>query len=164
MKVENLQQLYVDQLKDLYNAESQLVQALPKVAKAASSKALKDAIATHLEETKGQRETLSQVFKGLDYAPGGKKCKAMEGLIEEGAEVIEELETGPVRDAALIAAAQKVEHYEIAAYGTVCEYARMLGRNEDYEALNGILDQEKTADEKLNKIAKSEVNPSAKAA
>ena len=164
MKIENLQQLYVDQLKDLYSGESQLVQALPKMAKAATSKNLKEAITMHLEETKGQRDTLAEIFNGLDYSASGKKCKGMEGLLEEGKEVMEEQEEGPVRDAALIAAAQRVEHYEIAGYGTVCEYAQLLGREDDYEALNSILEQEKAADEKLNEIAKAEVNLSAEAA
>jgi ferritin-like metal-binding protein YciE len=164
MKDQSLEQLYVDQLKDLYSAEGQLVQALPKVAKAASSPALQRAITSHLEETKGHRETVGQLFDTLEGSPRGKKCKGMEGLIEEGSEAIEEHEEGPVRDAALIAAAQKVEHYEIAGYGTACEFAQLLGREKDYRALSRVLEQEKAADEKLNKIATSEVNQAAKAA
>jgi ferritin-like metal-binding protein YciE len=161
VKEQSLKQLYIEQLKDLYSAEGQLVQALPKMAKAASSPALQKAITMHLEETKGHRDTVGGLFDGLDASPRGKKCKAMEGLIEEGSEVIKEHEEGSVRDAALIAAAQRVEHYEIASYGTVCEFAQLLGQDMDYRALSGILDQEKAADEKLNKIATSEVNQAA---
>ena len=163
MKEGTLEQLYIDQLKDLYSAEGQLVQALPKMAKAASSPKLQKAIAMHLEETKSHREVVAQIFETLDASPRGKKCKAMEGLIEEGAEVLEEHEDGPVRDAALIAAAQRVEHYEIASYGTACEFAQILGRSQDHKALGRVLEQEKAADEKLNQIAKSEVNQAAKA-
>ena len=161
MKEQNLKQLYIEQLKDLYSAEGQLVQALPKMAKAASSPSLQKAITSHLEETKGHRDTVGGLFENLDASPRGKKCKAMEGLIEEGAEVIKEHDEGPLRDAALIAAAQRVEHYEIASYGTACEFAQLLGHDTDYTALSRILDQEKAADEKLNKIATSEVNQAA---
>ncbi len=161
VKDQNLKQLYIEQLKDLYSAESQLVQALPKMAKAASSPSLQKAITMHLEETKGHRDAVGELFEALDASPRGKKCKAMEGLIEEGSEVIKEHEEGSVRDAALIAAAQRVEHYEIASYGTAREFAQILGLDEGYRALSGILDQEKAADEKLNKIAMSEVNQAA---
>ena len=164
MKEETLEQLYIDQLKDLYSAEGQLVQALPKMAKAANSPKLQKAITMHLEETKGHREIVARIFENLDASPRGKKCKAMEGLIEEGSEVLDEHEDGPVRDAALIAAAQRVEHYEIASYGTACEFAQILGRGQDYKALSRVLEQEKAADAKLNQIGKSEVNLAAKAA
>ena len=164
MKLESLEQLYVDQLKDLYSAEGQLVRALPQIIKAASSAKLKEAVSAHLEETKGQRAALASIFEKLGTSPRGKKCKAMEGLVEEGAEAIEHSEEGPVRDAALIPTAQRVEHYEIASYGTVCEYAQILGRDEDYRALSEILDQEHAADEKLSVVATSEINGAARAA
>jgi ferritin-like metal-binding protein YciE len=164
MKLETLEQLYVDQLKDLYSAEGQLVRALPKIIKAASSERLKQAVSAHLQETKDQRDALASIFEKLGVSPRGKKCKAMEGLVEEGAEAIEDSDEGPVRDAALIAAAQRVEHYEIASYGTVCEYAQVLGRDDDYRALSKILDQEHAADEKLSALATSDINGAARAA
>ena len=127
MKLESLQDLYVEELKDLYSAENQLLKALPKMAKAASSPVLRTAFEDHLEETRGQVERLESIFKKLDANPKGKKCKAMEGLIEEGNEVMTEEAEPAVRDAALIAAAQRVEHYEMAGYGCVRTYARLLG-------------------------------------
>src|SRR4051812_8807098 len=130
MKLEDLQDLFVDQLKDLYSAENQLAKALPKMAKAATNEELKNAFTTHLEETKGHAERLTQIFEKLGASPRGKKCKAMEGLIEEGKEAMEEDAEPEVMDAALIAAAQRVEHYEIAGYGTVRAYAELMGDKE----------------------------------
>src|SRR4051794_36052198 len=127
MKLDSLHDLLVSELKDLYSAENQLVKALPKMAKAASSAELRDAFTQHLEVTRGQVERLEQVFAELDVSPRGKKCKAMEGLIEEGKELLEEDADPAVLDAALIAAAQRVEHYEIAGYGCVRTFAEHLG-------------------------------------
>src|SRR6202022_5058672 len=124
---EGLKELYIDELKDLYNAESQLVKALPKMAKAASSDELRQGFEQHLEQTKGHVQRLEKIFQALGESPKGKKCKGMEGLIEEGSEVMEEDYEGSVLDAALIGAAQRVEHYEIAGYGTVRSMAETLG-------------------------------------
>jgi ferritin-like metal-binding protein YciE len=120
---ERLKKLYIDELKDLYNAENQLVTALPKMAKAASSEELRTDFEEHLEQTRGHVQRLEQIFQTLGESPKGKKCKGMEGLVEEGSEVMEEDFEGSLMDAALIGAAQRVEHYEIAAYGTVCAFA-----------------------------------------
>jgi len=152
MPQEGLKKLYVDELKDLYNAEKQLVNALPKMAKAATSSELRAGFEEHLEQTKGQVTRLEQIFEQLREDPKGKKCKGMEGLIEEGAEVIEEHEGG-VLDAALIGAAQRVEHYEIAGYGTVIAFAEELGESDHVELLNATLAEEKQTDEKLSKLA-----------
>src|SRR5437764_13449075 len=125
MEMESLQDLLVAELKDLYNAENQLIKALPKMAKAASNPDLQEAFTTHLEETKEHAERLEKIFETLDESPKGKKCKAMEGLIEEGKEMMGEDDEPEVLDAALISAAQKVEHYEIASYGCVRTYAKL---------------------------------------
>src|SRR6266576_1073165 len=129
MPNEGLKELYVDELKDLYNAENQLVKALPKMAKAASSEELRVGFEEHLEQTKSHVR-LEQIFEMLDESPKGKKCKGMEGLIEEGSEIMEEDFEGALLDAALIGAAQRVEHYEIAGYGTVRSFAETLGETE----------------------------------
>jgi ferritin-like metal-binding protein YciE len=150
---EGLKELYIDELKDIYNAENQLVKALPKMAKAASSNELRKGFAEHLEQTKGQVQRLEQIFKSLGENPKGKKCKGMEGLVEEGSEVMEEDFEGALMDAALIGAAQRVEHYEIAAYGTVCAFAEELGETEHSELLNETLEEEKATDEKLTELA-----------
>jgi ferritin-like metal-binding protein YciE len=150
---EGLKKLYVDELKDLYNAENQLVKALPKMAKTASSEELRKGFAEHLEQTKGHVERLEQIFRSLGENPKGKKCKGMEGLVEEGSEVMEEDFEGALMDAALIGAAQRVEHYEIAAYGTVCEFAKELGETDQASLLQETLHEEKQADEKLTKLA-----------
>jgi ferritin-like metal-binding protein YciE len=150
---EGLKELYIDELKDIYNAENQLVKALPKMAKAASSDELRKGFEEHLEQTKGQVQRLEQIFKSLGENPKGKKCKGMEGLVEEGSEVMEEDFEGALMDAALIGAAQRVEHYEIAAYGTVCAFADELGESEHSELLNQTLEEEKDTDEKLTKLA-----------
>ena len=153
MKIDSLKELYVEELKDLYSAENQLLKALPKMAKAATSPALKKGFEKHLEETKGQVERLEQIFKALDESPKGKKCKAMEGLVEEGKEVMEEDAEPEVMDAALIAAAQRVEHYEIAGYGCVRTYAQLLGETQAAKLLQQTLDEEGKTDQALTKLA-----------
>jgi ferritin-like metal-binding protein YciE len=150
---EGLKELYIDELKDLYSAETQLVKALPKMAKAASSDELRRGFEEHLEQTRGHVERLEKVFKTLGESPKGKTCKGMQGLIEEGAEVMAEDFEGSLMDAALIGAAQRVEHYEIAAYGTVCAFAKELGESDQATLLNETLDEEKETDEKLTELA-----------
>lgn len=154
MAQETLQTLYVSQLKDLYSAEQQLVKALPKMAKNAESEELSEALNNHLQETKNQVTRLEQIFESLGENPKGKKCVGMEGLVKEGAETMEEFE-GDVLSAALIAAAQKVEHYEIAAYGSVCTYAELLDRSDDLGLLKETLEEEKRADEKLTELSET---------
>ncbi|MHB8626042.1 MAG: YciE/YciF ferroxidase family protein [Aggregatilineales bacterium] len=158
MKLESLRDLYIDQLKDLYSAENQLVEALPKMAKAATSPKLRTAFEQHLEQTKNHVKRLEQVFQTLNARPGGKTCKAMKGLVEEGDEAIKEIDTPEVKDAALIAAAQRVEHYEMAGYGTVRTFAQQLGENQAVNLLQQTLDEEGAADKKLTQIAESSVN------
>ncbi len=158
MKLDSLQKLFVEQLQDLYSAEKQLVQALPKMAKAASSPQLQQGFTTHLEQTKGHAERLEKMFKTLGSTHGSKKCKAMEGLIAEGQEMMQEDATPEVMDAGLIAAAQRVEHYEIAGYGTVRAYARMLGQQEALRLIEQTLEEEKQTDEKLTQLAESTIN------
>lgn len=161
MKLDNLRKLYIEELRDLYNAETQLVKALPKMAKGASSAELKQAFEDHLEETEGHVERLEEIFEGLDENPKGKTCKAMKGLVEEGSEMLEEEGEESVLDAGIIAAAQKVEHYEIASYGTVRTWADLLGEKEAVKLLQETLDEEGAADEKLNELAQEMVNPEA---
>jgi ferritin-like metal-binding protein YciE len=164
MKLESLEDLYVDQWRDLYNAESQLIKALPKMAKAASAGDLKNAFEEHLEQTRLQANRLEEIFGKLGKKAGGKKCQAMEGLIEEGKELSQEDAEEAVRDAGLIAAAQKVEHYEIAGYGCVCTWAERLGRGDEAQLLRQTLDEEKRTDEKLTRLAEGGVNDSAREA
>jgi ferritin-like metal-binding protein YciE len=152
-KIINLRDVFVEQLKDLYNAEQQLVKALPKMAKAATSPDLAQGFEEHLEQTKGHVNRLEEIFKRLDEKPTGKKCKAMEGLIKEGAETIGEDASDAAKDALLIAAAQRVEHYEIAGYGSVKTYADLLGEDEAAELLGETLQEEKDTDEKLTEAA-----------
>jgi len=162
MKIATLEDLLVEELRDLYSAETQLVKALPKMAKAAGSDELRTAIENHLQETQGQVQRLEQIFEHLSARPKGKKCAAMEGLIEEGKELMQEdIEDESVMDAGLIAAAQKVEHYEIASYGTVRTWAQQLGLNEVAQLLEQTLEEEKQADKKLNQIATEMVNEEA---
>ena len=158
MKLGSIHDLYVDELKDLYNAEHQLLKALPKMAKAATAPRLARAFTDHLEETKEQIERLEKIFKKLDASPKGKKCKAMEGLIEEGKEVMEEDAEPAVMDAALIAAGQRVEHYEMAGYGTVRAFAKLLGDTAAAKLLEQTLNEEGAADKKLTKLAESTIN------
>jgi ferritin-like metal-binding protein YciE len=161
MKLDTLQKLYTNELRDLYNAENQLLKALPKMAKAASSEELKNAFEKHLEQTKSHVERLEQVFQELDEKPKGKTCHAMKGLIEEGSEILKEDGEESVLDAGIIVAAQKVEHYEIASYGSVRTFANMLGQNRAAELLQATLDEESETNEILNKLAENVVNPEA---
>ena len=161
MKLNNLQDLYIDELRDLYSAENQLLKALPKMAKGASSSELKEALQQHLEQTKGHVNRLEQIFDQLDESPKGKTCHAMKGLIEEGSEILDQDGEDSVLDAGIIAAAQKVEHYEIASYGTVRTFAELLNQNEASGLLQETLDEEGEANEKLNGLAESIINPEA---
>ncbi|HET9265623.1 MAG TPA: ferritin-like domain-containing protein [Vicinamibacterales bacterium] len=153
-----LQELLVDELKDLYSAENQILKALPKMAKAASSPELKRAFERHLEETRRQVERLDQIGEALDIRLTGKKCKGMEGLIEEGKEIMSEDLDDNTLDAGLIGAAQKVEHYEIAGYGTARTHAAMLGYNKAAKLLQQTLDEEGATDKKLTALAESVIN------
>lgn len=158
MAIQSMHDLYVSELKDLYNAETQLVKALPKMANATSSPDLAKAFTDHLEETKVQIERLEKIFSELDVSPKGKKCKAMAGLLEEGKDVMEDGIDPSVMDAALIAAAQRVEHYEIAGYGCVRTFARLLGFDTAADLLQQSLDEEGATDKKLTKLAESVIN------
>lgn len=161
MKIKTLEDLFVHELSDMYNAEKQLTKALPKMAKAASDPALAKAFESHLKETEGQVERLEEVFDVCGLRSHREKCEATEGLVTEAKEVIDSTEEGPVRDAALIASAQKVEHYEIASYGTLCAIAKKLGYDEAAKLLEQTLDQEKAADKKLNMLALDNINADA---
>lgn len=162
--MDSLHELLIEELSDLYSAEKQLVAALPKMAKAANSENLSSAFEDHLEETKGHVTRLDQIFEELGEKPKRKKCKAMEGLIEEGKEVIDEDGPPEVKDAALIGAAQRVEHYEMAGYGTARALAETLSLPNVAELLQQTLDEEGAADKKLNDLALNEVNEGALAA
>jgi ferritin-like metal-binding protein YciE len=164
MSLDSLQALFVEELRDMYHAEKQLVQALPRMAKAASTPELQQAFTNHLKETEGQVRRLERIFKDLGQAARGKRCKGMEGLVEEGKEIMQQDGEGPVIDAALIASAQKVEHYEIAAYGCLRTYAQILGHQDAASLLAETLAEEEATDEKLNTIAEGQVNASAAAA
>ncbi len=157
MTKNSLQELYVEELKDLFSAETQLTKALPKMAKAASSEELRQGFEEHLDQTKGHVERLQQIFDELEEKATGKKCMGMEGLIKEGAEVIGEDFGEAMKDAALISAAQRVEHYEMAGYGSVIAYAELLGHSEQASLLKETLEEEKATDEKLTELAK-EIN------
>jgi ferritin-like metal-binding protein YciE len=161
MSLNTLEKLYVSELRDLYSAENQLLKALPKMAKGASSPELKDAFEKHLKQTKGHVERLEQLFKQLDESPKGKTCHGMKGLIEEGSEILKEDGEDSVLDAGLIVAAQKVEHYEIASYGSVRTFANLLGKNEAARLLQSTLEEESEANEVLNQLAEGIVNPEA---
>ncbi|MEJ1222537.1 YciE/YciF ferroxidase family protein [Sediminicola sp. 1XM1-17] len=161
--MKNLKELFEHQLKDLYSAESQLLKALPKMAKNATDKKLKEAFEGHLNETEEQKSRLEEVCKKLGIKPGGEKCKAMEGLIKEAEDFIEEAESDDVMDAGLIAEAQRVEHYEISGYGTAVRYAKELGHKDIAKILQTTLDEEYSADEKLDKLAEGRLNKEAMA-
>jgi ferritin-like metal-binding protein YciE len=161
MKLDTLEKLYLNELRDLYNAEHQLLKALPKMAKGASSEELRDALENHLEQTQGHVERLEQVFEELDESPKGKTCYAMKGLIEEGSEVLKEDGEDSVIDAGIIVAAQKVEHYEIAGYGSVRTFAQLLGHQKAVKLLQTTLEEESQANELLNGLAENTVNPEA---
>jgi len=157
-KVRTLEDLYVDLLKDLYSAEKQLTKALPKMAKNAQSSDLQKAFENHLKQTENQVERLERIFSDMEGSPRGKKCVGMEGLIEEGNEVMKEAAEPEAADAGMIAAAQKVEHYEIAGYGTARAWARHLGYNDAARLLDQTLEEESMANELLTRIAESHVN------
>ena len=164
MSLGSMNDLFLNELKDVYNAEKQIVRALPRMAKAANSEDLRDAFTMHLRETEGHVRRLEQIFKSLDLAPRGKSCKGMEGLLEEGKEILEEEGAPEVIDAALISAAQRVEHYEIAAYGCLKTYAQLLGREDSVQLLQQTLEEEEAADEKLTALGEGGINQAAMAA
>ena len=164
MSANSLRKLYVEELRDLYNAETQLVKALPKMAKSATNADLKAGFEEHLEVTQGQVNRLEKIFEELGEKPKGKKCVAMEGLIQEGKEIIDELDKGEVLDACAGVHAQKVEHYEMAGYGTVRTWAEMLGFEDAARLLQKTLDEEKETDQKLTDLAESVINVEAEEA
>jgi len=161
MRTESLRELYINELKDLYNAETQIVKALPKMAKASSDSELREAFEEHLRQTSEQVSRLEQIFETLEEKPTGKKCQGMEGLVKEAGATMREEYEDSVMDAALIAAAQRVEHYEIAGYGTVREFARLLGEQQHVSLLEETLEEEKQADQKLTQLA-NEINSKAR--
>jgi len=163
MAVKTIEDLFIHELSDIYSAEKQLTKALPRLAKAADAPELKTAFETHLEETQGQIERIDQVVEVLGIRLKRIKCAAMEGLVEEGKDVIESVDAGPLRDAALIGGAQKVEHYEIAAYGTLCALAKQLGYRDALPLLKETLKEEKATDEKLTMLAEGGGNQRAAA-
>jgi ferritin-like metal-binding protein YciE len=161
MKLDTLKTLYVDELRDLYNAENQLLKALPKMAKGATSEELQEAFEKHLEQTKTHVQRLEEVFEEVGEKPKSKTCKAMKGLIEEGSEILKEDGEESVIDAGIIVAAQKVEHYEIASYGSLRTFAQLLGKDRSAELLQTTLEEESAANELLTKLAEDIVNPEA---
>jgi ferritin-like metal-binding protein YciE len=160
-KIDSLEPLMIEELRDLLDAEKQVAKALPKMARAASSDELRSAFIEHEQQTTGQIERLNRVFDEIGERPRGKKCEGMKALIGEGQTMMKETEAGPTRDAALIASAQKVEHYEMASYGTIRTYANMLGHRKAADLLQQTLEQEKNTDARLTSIAESVSNPSA---
>jgi ferritin-like metal-binding protein YciE len=163
MSVETMQELLIDELKDLYSAEKQIVRALPRLARAASSPDLQQALLGHLEETRVQVIRLEKIGEIVGKKLTGKTCVGMKGVLEEGSEVLEDTDKGIVRDAALIAASQRVEHYEMAGYGSAREFAKLLGHSDVAALLDETLAEEKNADKKLSVISK-QVNAEAKRA
>lgn len=155
MSVETIDDLLLEELKDLYSAEKQITKALPKMAKAASSKDLRQAFESHLEETNGHVRRLEKIFEMLGKSSRGKTCEGMKGLLSEGSELIQEISKGDVLDAGLISAAQRVEHYEMASYGSVRSLAELLGNSQIVDLLQETLDEEKAADQKLTRISKT---------
>jgi ferritin-like metal-binding protein YciE len=164
MKINSLRDVFVHELKDLYSAETQLVKALPKMAKAAANEQLSAGFEEHLEQTKEHVNRLEKILKDLGESTRGDKCKAMEGLIKEGAKVIDEEGVPEIIDALLISAAQRVEHYEIAGYGSAHAFADVLGEEEAAKLLQQTLDEEAETDRKLTDLAESAVNPTAQTA
>lgn len=160
MKQGSMRELYIDELRDLYSAENQLVKALPKMAKASSNEQLREAFEEHLQQTEEHVSRLEQIFEQLDEKPTGKKCMGMEGLVKEGAETMGEDYSDELMDAAVIGAAQRVEHYEIAAYGTVREMAKLLGEEDQVSLIEETLEEEKQADQKLTELSQ-EINEAA---
>ncbi len=161
MKIQTMEDLFLDQIQDLYDAEKRLTKALPKMSKAATSRELKQAIDNHLEETKQQVERLEQAFEHLGKPAKGHTCQAMKGLIEEGEELLSELDQSPLLDAAIIAAGNRIEHYEIAGYGTARTYAQTIGRDDIASLLEKTLNEEKKADQKLTALAEQMINDEA---
>jgi ferritin-like metal-binding protein YciE len=159
--LKTLEDLFVHELKDLYSAEQQLIKALPKMAKAASSEHLRAGFEEHLEQTKVHAERLEKILDDLGQTHRGPKCKAMEGLLEEGKGMIDEEAAPEVKDAGLIACAQRVEHYEMAGYGTACTFAQILGHTDAEKMLHDTLQEERETDEKLSELALSEINVAA---
>jgi ferritin-like metal-binding protein YciE len=159
----NLHELFVDEIRDLYHAEKQLTKALPKMAKNATSDELRQAIENHLEETRGQIDRLERVFEMLEERPRGKHCAGMAGIIEEASDLLEEEDEGAVLDAGIVAGAQRAEHYEMAAYGSVIAWANIMGHTDVAELLEETLNEEKAADEKLSQIAMAGINEAANA-
>jgi ferritin-like metal-binding protein YciE len=157
VKANSLHELYLEELKDLYDAENQIIKALPKMVDAASSEELQGALTEHLEVTRGQAKRLEQIFQNMGEKLKAEKCKGMEGLIKEGSDILSEDMDEDVKDAAIISAAQRIEHYEMAGYGTVRTWANLLGETEAESLLQETLDEEKEADEKLNELAE-EIN------
>jgi ferritin-like metal-binding protein YciE len=161
MKLESLKDLYLEQLQDLYSAETQLVEALPKMAEAATAPDLKKGFTDHLKQTQEHVKRLERIFKSLGEKAGGETCKGMEGLIKEGNQMAKMKGEDAARDAGLIAAAQRVEHYEIAAYGTVRTYAELLGHDEHVTLLDKTLNEEEDTDERLTQLAETHINEDA---
>lgn len=161
MAVKTVQDLFLEELRDIYHAEKQILKALPKMAKAATHPELKQAFELHLQQTQGQVERLEQVFDQLDVPKRGKRCEAMEGLIEEARSTMEEIEDKNVLDVGMIINAQKVEHYEIAGYGSLVALANQLGKQDVAKLLEQTLNEEKETDQKLNQVALNVANPSA---
>lgn len=162
MRLKSLEELYIDELKDLYSVEKQILRALPKMAKAATAPDLKAAFEEHEKMTQEQKKRLETIFEKMERSPRGKKCKGMEGILEEGEELMEEEAEPEVLDAGLIAAAQRVEHYEMAGYGTARTYARLLGHTDAEKLLQKTLDEEMETDEKLTALAEGGINVEAK--
>jgi ferritin-like metal-binding protein YciE len=160
MRKDSFRDLYIDELRDLYNAETQLTKALPKMAKAAANEQLREAFQEHLRQTSEHVSRLEQIFEQLEERPTGKRCLAMEGLVKEGSETVKEDFADEVKDAAIIGAAQRVEHYEIAGYGTVRAFAEILGQNDHVSLLEQTLEEEKQTDQKLTELAQ-EINQQA---
>ena len=163
MQIDSLRKLYIDELKDLYSAEKQILQALPRMAKKTKNEQLRAGFEAHAKQTEQQIERLDRIFEMIGKAPRGKKCKGMEGLLEEAKEMMQEDMEPEVLDAALISSAQKVEHYEIAGYGTVRTYAELLGEKEHAKLLQQTLDEEGQQDKKLTQLAESQINVEAMA-
>ncbi len=155
MSIKTGKEFLIDELKDIYSAEKQAIRLYPKIAKAAEAEPLKQALKTHLEQTKAQLERLDRVFAMLEKRPTGKKCEGMQGVLAEAQEAVEDAEAGPLRDAALIASVQRSEHYEIAAYGTVIALAKAMGENEIASLLTETLEEEKSTDKQLTAVSKS---------
>jgi ferritin-like metal-binding protein YciE len=161
MSLDSLQNLFIEELRDIYNGEKQILRALPKMAKAAESSQLQQAFTKHLKETEGHVQRLERIFQDLGQAVRGKQCKGMEGIIEEGKEILDKESDESVLDAALIASAQKVEHYEIAVYGTLRTYAELLGHSAAARLLEQTLTEEEATDQKLTQLGESGINQAA---